>query len=96
MLLAVVPASVMGSACIVLDRIGGTSSNGVDGIGTFAAGHTALVKVQEGMMSCRGRACTCTYRENLDANPKAVAPTPPPCVVVVVKVEEDVLFNPPY
>ena len=45
MLVAVVTASVVGSAFIVMDVIGGASSSSVDGIGDTAAGPAAQVVV---------------------------------------------------
>ena len=51
-MLAVVTASVVGSAFIVMDVIGGAPSRCVDGIGDTAAGLAAQVLVEEEDISC--------------------------------------------
>ena len=51
MLVAVVTASVVGSAFIVMDVIGGASSSSVDGIGEMAAGPAAQVVVVDDVVS---------------------------------------------
>ena len=51
LLVAVVTASVVGSAFIVMDVIGGASSSSVDGIGEMAAAPAAQVVVVDDVVS---------------------------------------------